>query len=90
MDLDDGSYCNGAYEGGRNMRVAVETVCNAKDCRFHFFVAGDIAMGEDVIYNYGDFAISSVWEDFGLYIIKIYHGGRVQCNYDIIHNMPQC
>ena len=90
MDLDDGSYCKGAYEGGSNMRVAVERVCDAKECRFPFFVAGDIATGEDIIYKYRDFAISSVWEELGLYIIKIYHGGRVQCNYDIINHLPQC
>ena len=52
MDLDDGSYCNGAYEGGSNMRVAVETGCDAKECMFHFFAAGDIATGEEIIYNY--------------------------------------
>ena len=90
MDLDDGSYFNSAYERGNNMRVAVERGCDAKECSFNFFAAGENATGEDIIYNYRDFAISSVWEEFGLYIIKIYHGGRVQCNSDIIHNLPQC
>ena len=71
------------------MRVAAETVCDTKECRFHFFAAGDIAAGEDIIYNYGGFAISSSWASFGLYIINIYYGGKVQCNCDIIHNLPQ-
>ena len=59
MDLNDGSHCNGAYGGPSNIRVEVETGCDAKECRFHFFAAGDIAAGEENIYNYGAFAISS-------------------------------
>ena len=30
------------------------------------FQAGDIAVGKEIIYNYGDFAISSGWAEFGL------------------------
>ena len=48
------------------MRVAADTGCDAKEFRFHFFVAGDIVVGEDIIYNCGAFAIISVWEEFGL------------------------
>ena len=59
VDLDDGSHCNGAYGGPSNMRVDVETGCDAKECRFHFFEAGYIAAEEEIIYNYGAFAISS-------------------------------
>ena len=58
VDLDNGYYCNGAYKGP-SMRVATETVFDTKDCRFQFFVAGYIAAGEEIIYNYGAFAISS-------------------------------
>ena len=46
MDLDDVYYCNGAYVEPSNMRMAAETGCDAKACRFHFFAAGDIAAGE--------------------------------------------
>ena len=60
-----------------------------EECRFHSFAAGEIAVGEDIIYNYRAFAISSGWAEFILYIIKIYHGRNVQCNRDIIHNLPQ-
>ena len=49
VDLDDGYYCNGAYWGPSNMRVAAETVCDSKECRFPFFAAGDIAAEEDII-----------------------------------------
>ena len=66
-----------------------ETLFDAKDCRLHFFVVGYIAEGEEIIYYYGAFRIRSVWADFGLYVIKIYHGGKVQCNRDVIHNLPQ-
>ena len=45
MDLDNGSYCNGAYGGPSNMRVAVEMGCDTKECRFHFLADGDIAVG---------------------------------------------
>ena len=38
MDLDDGSYFNGAYGGPSNMRVAAEKGCDAKYCRLHFFL----------------------------------------------------
>ena len=31
-----------------------------------FFAAGDIAAGEEIIYNYGDFAIGSGWAKFGM------------------------
>ena len=48
------------------MRVAAETRCDAKECRFHFFVGGDIAAGEEIIYNYGAFTIISGWAVFGL------------------------
>ena len=41
------------------MRETAETGCDAKECRFHFFADGDVAAGEDIFYNYGDFAISS-------------------------------
>ena len=61
VDLDDGSYCNGAYRGASDIRVAADTGCDAKECRFHFFAAGDIAAGEEIIYNFGAFAISSGW-----------------------------
>ena len=66
VDLDDGYHCNGAYGGVSHMRVAVETICDAKECRFHLFVAGDIAAGEEIIYNYRAFAVSSSWTEFGL------------------------
>ena len=48
------------------MRVSAETVCDTKKLRFHFFVAGDITMGEDTLYNCGAFAINSGWAEFGL------------------------
>ena len=64
--LEYGYYFNGAYGGSSNIRVAAETGCDAKECRFHFFTAGYIAAGEENIYDYGDFAISSGWEEFGL------------------------
>ena len=35
------------------MMVYVEMGCGAKECRFHFFVDGDIAAGKYIIYNYG-------------------------------------
>ena len=66
MDLGDGSYSNGAYGGPSDTRVVVETGCDAKECRFHFFAAEDIAAGEEIICNYGAFVISSIWEEFGL------------------------
>ena len=53
-----------------------------------FFWAGYIAVGEEIIYNYGAFVIISGWAEFGFWIIDIYHGGRVKCNCDIIHNLP--
>ena len=31
------------------MRVAVETVCDARECRFHFFAARYIAAMEEII-----------------------------------------
>ena len=31
-----------------------------------FFADGYIVAGEEIIYNYGSFAISSGWEEFGL------------------------
>ena len=43
------------------MRVDTEIVFDAKDCRFHFFVVGYIAEGEEIIYDYGAFTIRSVW-----------------------------
>ena len=66
VDLCSGSYCNGAYRGPSNMRLAAETVCDAKDCRFHFFATGYIVAGKGIIYNYGSFAMSSGWGEFGL------------------------
>ena len=48
------------------MRVATETGYDAKDFRFHFFAAGEIAAGEEIICNYGAFAISFCWAEFGL------------------------
>ena len=48
------------------MRVDAETVFDAKEFRFHFFAPGYIALGEDIIYNYGSFVISSGWAEFGL------------------------
>ena len=66
MDLDNEFYVNGAYRGTRNIRVAAETGCDAKECRFHSFAAGYISAGEEIIYNYGAFAISSGWAEFGL------------------------
>ena len=59
MDLYNVSYCNGCYWGTINTRVAKETGYDAKEFRFHFFVARDIASGEEIIYNYRDFVISS-------------------------------
>ena len=66
MDLDNGYYCNGAYGGPSNIRVAAETRFVAKECRFHFFAAGVIAAGYDILYNYRSFVISSGWAEFGL------------------------
>ena len=66
MDLDYGYYCNGDYEAPSNTRMAAETGCDAREYRFNFFVAGDISAEEEIIYNYGDFAISSGWAEFGL------------------------
>ena len=66
MDLDNVSYCNGSYWGTINTRVAEETGCDAKEFRFHFFAAGDIAAGEEIIYNYRAFVVSSGWAEFGL------------------------
>ena len=40
MDLDNGSYCNGAYGGPSNIRVAADTGFDAKECRFHFLRMG--------------------------------------------------
>ena len=40
VDLDDGYHCNGDYGALSNMRVAAETVYDAKECRFQFFQAG--------------------------------------------------
>ena len=48
------------------MRVAAETGCDAKECRFHFFAAGYISDMGGIIYNYGAFVISSRWAEFGL------------------------
>ena len=89
MDLNGVSYCTGAYGGPSYTRVAENTGCDVKECRFHFFVAVDISAGEEIIYNCGDLTMSSVWAKFGLYITKIYHGGKVQCTCDIINNIPQ-
>ena len=66
MDLDDGYHCNGNYHPPSNTRVTTDTGCDAKECRLHFFVAGEIEEGEEIICNYGAFAISSVWTEFGL------------------------
>ena len=52
--------------GPSNMRMDAETGCDAKECMFRFFAASVIAAGREIIYNYGYFAISSVWEEFGL------------------------
>ena len=51
VDLNDISYCNGAYGAPSNLRVAAETGYDANEFRFHFFVNGEIAAGEDIIYN---------------------------------------
>ena len=48
------------------MRVAVETVCDAKEFRFHFFATGYIAAGEYIVYNYRLFSISSGLAKFRL------------------------
>ena len=48
------------------MLVAAETRCDAKECRLHFFVDGDISLGEEIIYNYVAFAIISGWVEFVL------------------------
>ena len=64
--LDDRSYCNGTYGPPSNMRVSADTGCNLKDFRLHFLADGDIAAGEEINYNYGAFAISYGWEEFGL------------------------
>ena len=48
------------------MRVDAGMDCDTKECRFHFFVSGDTAEGEEIIYNYGAFVISSGWVKFGL------------------------
>ena len=74
VDVDYRSYCDGAYGGPNNMRVAADTGCDAKERRFYFFADRDIEAGEEIIYNYGEFVISSVWAEFVLYTIKIYHG----------------
>ena len=49
VDLDNGYYCSGAYKGLSNMRVATETGYDAKEFRFHFFEAGEIVAGENII-----------------------------------------
>ena len=59
-------YCNGIYRGTSNTRVAADTEYDTKECRFHFFAAGDIAEGEEIIYNNGVFETISVWTEFGL------------------------
>ena len=41
------------------MSVALETACDAKECRSHFFVTGDISEGEEIIYDYGVFLVIS-------------------------------
>ena len=49
VDLENGFYCNGAYGVPSNMRAPAETGCDGKDCRFHFFAAGEIVAGEVII-----------------------------------------
>ena len=44
----------------------METGCDAKVCRFRFFEDGDIAEGEEIIYNYGAFVVCSGWAEFYL------------------------
>ena len=70
------------------MRVDEDTGCDAKECRFQFFLSEEIAAGEEIIFNYGAFVISSGCAESGLLIIKIYHGEKVKCNSDIINNLP--
>ena len=48
------------------MRMDAKTVCDANECRFHSFADGKIAAGEEIIYKYRAFTISSIWVDFGL------------------------
>ena len=66
VDLDDGSYCNAAYGGPSNTRVAEDTGCDSKECRFHFFATEDIAVGEEIVCNYSSFSDGSGWAKFGL------------------------
>ena len=37
-----------------------------KIVQFPFFADGDIAAGEEIIYNYRAFTISYIWVEFGL------------------------
>ena len=66
VDLDDGSYCNAAYGGPSNTRVAEDTGCDSKECRFHFFATEDIAVGEEIVCNYSSFSDGSGWARFSI------------------------
>ena len=49
MDFENGSYCNGTYEGNSHTRMAVDRGCDAKECRFHSCADGEIAAEEEII-----------------------------------------
>ena len=49
VDLDKWILLQRRLRCPSNMKLDVETECETKECRFHFFASGDTVAGEEII-----------------------------------------
>ena len=69
-DLDEGSFVNmGDTEDDSNIGCTVEfreQYLNGQPCAGNLYALRDILAGEQLLVDYGEFAVSEGWESFGL------------------------
>ena len=68
VDLDDSSFCNTEDEDNdANMGCDKAAAKNVKGgCIYNDFALRDIKAGEEILCNYGEFALPGGWQHFGL------------------------
>jgi hypothetical protein len=70
VDLDAGSFINSIGDEDDNANLGCDDEGVAKDhpggCKQNYFALRDITQGEELLLDYGDFAIRDGWQWFGL------------------------
>ena len=68
VDLDNGCFCNTEDEDNdANMGCDKTAAKNVKGgCENNYFALKDIKAGEELLCDYGEFALARGWEHFGL------------------------